>query len=105
MTPTQFAIAIVFPGVGIKEVVSAAIKSQVHIVDREFYNPAKDYGAFSASYEPYLNGSRIMLLFVFPEGAFILASSDELLTKAFAKIEELHSENDYSNLPDYEQMN
>lgn len=88
-SPTQFALAIVFPGSGTADVVAAAVRHYVHIVDRAPYDPAKDYAALSKKYEPYVNGSRILLLFVFAEGYSVLADDDRNLDMAIGKIREM----------------
>ena len=85
----QFAVAIVFPNASVKDIVSAALKSDVHIIDKENYNPEKDYLAYSASYEPYVSGSKILLLFIFAEGQYILTDTEDHLMEAAAKISEL----------------
>lgn len=88
-SPTQFALAIVFPDTDNGDVVSAAIRHHVHIVDKEDFTPEKDYAAQAASYEPYINGSRIMLLFVFPEGNTVLADTETNLQRALLRIWEM----------------
>ncbi len=82
----KFAIAIVFPEADIKDIVQAALKNNVHIIDKEVYDASKDYVAYSASYQPYINGSKIHLLFIFGEGDFILADTDGTLAEATTKI-------------------
>ncbi len=85
----QFAVAIVFPEAGVKDIVSSAMKSNVHIIDKENYDPDKDYIAYSASYEPYVNGSKILLLFIFPQEEYILADTEDHLMEAATKISQL----------------
>ncbi|RYE25463.1 MAG: hypothetical protein EOP51_04050 [Sphingobacteriales bacterium] len=85
----QFAVAIVFPNVDVKDIVTAAVKSEVHIIDKENYDPEKDYIAYSKSYEPYVNGSKILLLFIFPEGHYTLADTEDHLVEAAEKIKAL----------------
>lgn len=92
MTPMQFAVVIVFPGTQLSEVISAAITHNVHIIDKESYKPGKDYAAMSRAYEPYINGSRILLLFVFPEGLAILANNETNLNMAVVRIREIEEE-------------
>lgn len=92
MTPTQFAVVIVFPGAQLSEVISAALTHNVHIIDKEAYRPGKDYAAMSRSYEPYINGSKILLLFVFPEGLAILANDETKLNVAVERIREIEGE-------------
>jgi hypothetical protein len=82
----EFAVAIVFPGVGAADIVAAAIKHEVHVIDKEEYAPQKDYAAYHATYEPYVNGSRIMLLFVFTGGFSVLADNPQNLEKAMERI-------------------
>jgi hypothetical protein len=82
MSYLQFAIAIMFPGAGIPDIVDAASRHNVHIIDKESYDAQKDYIALGQSYEPYINGSRILLLFVFPEGRSILATDPQKLAEA-----------------------
>jgi len=85
----QFAVAIVFPNASVKDIVSAAMKNNVHIIDKENYDPEKDYIAYSASYQPYVQGSKILLLFIFPEEESILTNTEQNLMEAAAKISEL----------------
>jgi hypothetical protein len=88
-SPTQFALAIVFPGTDNTDVVAAAVRHHVHVVDKEYFDAAKDYAAIAASYEPYINGSRIMLLFVFPQGNTVLADTEASLQQAIRRIQEI----------------
>lgn len=88
-SPTQFALAIVFPGTDMADIVSAAVQHHVHIVDKQNFDAGKDYVAESKRYEPYVNGSRILLLFVFPEGHSILANSEAQLHSAIGRIREM----------------
>ena len=89
ISPTQFALAIVFPGSDTADVVAAAVRHHVHIVDKEAYDPRKDYVAVSKKYEPYINGSRILLMFVFSEGQSVLADDDRNLDMAVGRIREM----------------
>jgi len=88
MSDLEFAIAIVFPGAGVAEIVKGATYNGVHIIDKEDYNPGKDYTAYRTLYEPYIDGKRILLLFVFPDGQSILASTDAELARAIEKTKE-----------------
>lgn len=88
-TTTQFALAIVFPGTDNADVVSSAVRHHVHVVDKEHFDVDKDYAAQAASYEPYINSSRIMLLFVFPEGNTVLADNESNLQRALLRIREM----------------
>lgn len=85
----QFAVAIVFPEAGVKDIVSAATKCNVHIIDKEDYDPDKDYIAYSASYEPYVLDNKILLLFIFPHEEYILTDTEDHLMEAAMKISEL----------------
>ncbi|WP_276135025.1 hypothetical protein [Polluticoccus soli] len=88
-TPTQFALAIVFPGADNGDVVKAAIRHYVHVIDKEDFIADKDYAAQAASYQPYTNGSRIMLLFIFSEGNTVLADNETNLQRALLWIREM----------------
>lgn len=88
MTPSQFALAVVFPGADISDVVRAAMQHNVHIVDKEPFRETRDYASFDLAYHPYINGGRILLLFVFPEGYSVLADDSRALTKALTKVQE-----------------
>jgi hypothetical protein len=88
-SPTQFVLAIVFPGTATSDIVSAAVRHHVHIVDKETFDAKKDYAAESRKYTPYINGSRIMLLFIFPDGNSVLADSDKNLQSAVGRIREM----------------
>lgn len=88
-SPTQFVLAVIFPGTNTSDIVSAAVKHHVHIVDKETFDVSKDYAAESKKYEPYINGSRIMLLFIFTGGYSILADSETNLQSAIGRIREL----------------
>ncbi len=85
MSDHEFAIAIVFPGAGVAEIVKGATYNGVHIIDKEDYDPQKDYAAYHAAYEPYIEGKRILLLFVFPDGQSMLATDEMQLTSAVEK--------------------
>ena len=88
-SPSQFALAIVFPGADMAAVVRAAVRHHVHVVDKETHDARKDYAAESKKYTPYINGSRILLLFVFPGGHSVLADSDASLDVALRRIREM----------------
>jgi hypothetical protein len=88
-SPSQFALAIVFPGTGNMDVVTAAVRHHVHVVDKEVFDAKKDYAAESKRYEPYINGSRILLLFIFQEGTSILADTENNLDIAIRHIQEI----------------
>ena len=88
MNDLQFAIAVVFPGAEVADIVKAATYNGVHIIDKEEYDNGRDYAAYSAAYEPYIEGSRILLLFVYPEGQSILAGDDAQLQRAIEKSSE-----------------
>lgn len=82
----HFAVAVVFPGAGSADIVNAAIKNEVHIIDKEDYKAGKDYNAFSANYHPYLNDKHIDLLFVFREGFSIYANTEDKMKMALERI-------------------
>jgi hypothetical protein len=86
---SQFALAIVFPGADMSDVVRAAVRHHVHVVDREIFSAGKDYVIESKKQASYINGSRIMLLFVFPDENSVLADSDANLDVALSRILEM----------------
>ena len=69
MFPSQFAIAIVSPEAGVSHIVNAAIRNNVHIIDKEYYDSNKDYDAYRDSFCDLPNGTNIVLLFVFSDGS------------------------------------
>lgn len=96
MTDLHFAIAIVVPGAKVADIVKAATYNGVHIIDKETYDAGKDYVLYISAYEPYTNGSRIQLLFVFPGGQSILASEDIQITEAVEKCRDYDKSKDYN---------
>ena len=84
MNAHQFAIAIVCPGGSSSDVVNAAMKYNVHIIDKETYLADKDYRAVVSNY--HVTDYKIELLFVFPDGEHILAVDNEQYETAISKI-------------------
>lgn len=88
MNPSQFALAVVFPGADVADVVRAAMQRNVHIVDKEPYKEHKNYASFDLTYQPYLDGGRILLLFVFPGGYSVLAKDQQTLNNALNTVQQ-----------------
>jgi hypothetical protein len=89
MDHSRFAICIIFPGATAYDVVNAAIKHNVHILDREPYDPEKNYS--TKRYATAANGASIVSLFLFPEEKSILAENDNDLELAIKKIRNLQN--------------
>lgn len=96
MTDLHFAIAIVLPGAEVADIVKAATFNGVHIIDKETYDAEKDYASFISAYEPYTNGSRILLLFVFPGAQSMLVADDAQLLQALEKCRDYDKSKDYN---------
>ena len=96
MSELNFAIAIVFPGAGVANIVKAATLHGVHIIDKEEYDAGKDYTSFFSSYEPYMNGSRLLLLFIYSDGNSILAEDTVQLEGALEKSRSYNMSADYN---------
>jgi hypothetical protein len=67
----RFAVCIVLPGTTSSDVVKAAMAHRVHIIDKELFNPSRDYRVFpqAATLE---NGARIFPLFVLPHNSILV---------------------------------
>lgn len=89
MTPKQFALAILSPGAGAADIVSAATKNRVSIIDREPYNPQKNYAALTADGD--YRSNNIKLLFVFNDGHSVLADTEQKIKHAMQKIYSLRN--------------
>jgi saccharopine dehydrogenase-like NADP-dependent oxidoreductase len=85
MIPQQFAIAIVLPDTTSLDIVTAAIKFKVHIIDKENYDERKDYTLVTDMY-PLPDGNKIRLLFVIGKGEFVLAETAAEVSEARAQI-------------------
>jgi hypothetical protein len=96
MTDLHFAIAIILPSAEVGDIVKATTYNGVHIIDKETYDTGKDYALFMSGYEPYTNGSRIKLLFVFPDGQSILATDDVQIAQAVEKCRDYDKSKDYN---------
>ena len=91
MTVIQFAIAIVFPGATPTDIVKAALRYEVHILNQENYEATTDYTVYDTKYGSFMNGSRLYLLFIFP-GNSILANDDRKLQEAMLELKKLSNE-------------
>jgi len=58
-------------------VMNAALKHDVHIVEKENYDPEKDYDYFLSTYSLFSCGMDLNLLFVFADCHSVLISKDE----------------------------
>jgi len=70
----RFAACITMPGTTASDVVNAAVKHSVHILDKQPYDPDRDYDYYSELYGEA--GISISHLFIFPGGSIL--SEDEL---------------------------
>lgn len=86
MITPKFALAIVLPGAGAADIVHAAIKNEVHIIDKEEYLHGKDYLSMGDEYREVLDGDAISLLFVLPGNNSLLGHSVESLESALKQI-------------------
>jgi hypothetical protein len=74
---SQCAICITMPDCKPIQIMNAAIKHAVHIVDKECYDAEKDYDYFLDKYDLFSCGLDVSLLFVFPDEGSILISKDD----------------------------
>ena len=74
---TQCAICISMPDCKPIQIMNAAIKHDVHIVDKEFYDAERDYDYFLDKYELFSCGLDVILLFVYPDAESVLITKDE----------------------------
>lgn len=81
----RFAICVVLPGATSADVVKAAIAHNVHIIDKEPLDPAKDYSDFPETEMPE-NGAAIYYLFTSPDGS-VLAEDEATKQEAFRTIQ------------------
>ncbi len=77
MNSLNFAKCIVFPGVTASDIVAAAIRYNVHILDKETFDPKKDYRLFEDE-EVMIEGVTIVQLFLFPHDAILVNNRNEL---------------------------
>lgn len=71
------AICITMPDCKPLQIMNAAIKHDVHIVDREYYDAEKDYDYYLDKYELFSCGVDMSLLFIFPDTEPVLISKDD----------------------------
>jgi hypothetical protein len=71
MEHLRFAVCIVLPGATSSDVVKAAITHTVHIIDKEPFDPSRDYNNFPQA-ETLENGARIFPLFVLPDDSVLV---------------------------------
>jgi hypothetical protein len=88
MDNSNFAICILFPGTNAGDIVNAAIKHNVLILDQETFDPAKDYNDYYHR-EDSEKGIRILPLFLFPSKS-VLANNTSTLQEALDQIKALH---------------
>ncbi|HTM65993.1 MAG TPA: hypothetical protein VL093_06725 [Flavipsychrobacter sp.] len=88
MDHSNFAICILFPGTNAADIVKAAMKHNVLILDQERFDPAKDYNNYYRRKEPE-KGIRILPLFLFPSKS-VLATNSSSLQEALDQIKALH---------------
>ena len=76
MIPHQFAIAVTLPGATSKDIVTAAIKYKVHIIDKEEYDANKDYSVLPDMYK-HIDENPIRILFVLGTGKYLITEDAE----------------------------
>jgi hypothetical protein len=89
MNAFQYALCVKFTDVNSAQIVEAARKNKVALLDIENYNSKKDY---TKIFEEYIldipQGSKIFLMFLFPSGESILTDKENL-EPAFKKFNNL----------------
>lgn len=83
MKNLRFAVAVLMPQASTSDIVSAAIRNQVHIIDKENFDPLKDY-----RFSKRENEVDIFPLFIFGKQT-ILADTEESYNRAISVIREL----------------
>ncbi|MDR3680447.1 MAG: hypothetical protein P4L41_10815 [Flavipsychrobacter sp.] len=82
---SQCAICITMPDCKPIEIMNAAIKHDVHIVDKEYYDAEKDYDYFLAKYDLFSCGLDVSLLFIFSDEESVLISKDDQMENFLAE--------------------
>lgn len=89
MDHLRFAFCIVFPDTSSLDVVNAAMRHNVHIIDKEKFDPKKDYTSYKHGYT-LENGAEINPLFVFPADS-ILADNEHSFRKALQRLKDFQT--------------
>jgi hypothetical protein len=74
---TQCAICISMPDCTPMHIIKAALKHNVHIVDKENYDADKDYDYYLHKYDLLSCGLDVSLLFVFTDVESVMISKDD----------------------------
>jgi hypothetical protein len=88
MDHSNFAVCILFPGTNAGDIVNAAMKHNVLILDQETFDPEKDYNDYYHRKDPE-KGITILPLFLFPSKS-VLANNSSSLQEALDQIKALH---------------
>ncbi len=76
---SQCAICITLPDCTPLQVMNAAIKHGVHIVEKEAYDAEKDYDYYLSRYDIFSCGLELSLLFVFADSQSVLITKEDQL--------------------------
>ena len=74
MKDTQYALCIAYPGITSEDVVFAAQKHNMVVLDIEDYNRSTDYNLLLKAQNTIDKALKICLMFVFPKGQSMLMS-------------------------------
>ena len=86
MDTLRFAVCVVFPETTASDVAHAAITHGVHVLDKEEYDPRKDYTNYE-EIEIQNQSQNIIPLFVFPTTS-VLAADENSWKEALSLIED-----------------
>jgi len=82
----RFATCITLPGITASDIVNAALKNSVHILDKQIFDPSNDYTYYSNLYGEA--DVKISHLFVFPGGS-ILSENEDAFRAAILQLKQL----------------
>ena len=85
MNVTNNAVAVVFPGVNVTDVVNASIAHETQVLIKEPYNPLKDYTKFFKRSRRVITTGLMNLLFIYPDGTSVMVQDTVSLKNALKK--------------------
>jgi hypothetical protein len=85
MNVANNAVAVVFPGVNVSDVVNASIAHAAHVLIKEPYNPSKDYTKFFKRSRRVITNDLMNLLFIYPDGTSVMVQDTVALKNALKK--------------------
>lgn len=71
MDHLRFAVAIMLPDATASDVARSAIFHNVHIIDKEPFDPLSDYGTYPYR-EPLANGAKVFALFITAADSYLI---------------------------------